>query len=246
MAREAGIDVVDSLSDVVRRAEVVISLVSTAAASEVADEYCRLADVAPPSAIFVDANSVGPELTDVLAAKIAATGRDFVDAAINGLAKNLTTSGTLFLSGARSNEIAALFGDAVRVRVLGDAPGRASAMKMLLGGMSKGLCALFLELASMAQQRDMLPEMLEATTAIYPGMMMVIDRMLPTYAQHAGRRAVEMRELERTLEHSDIRPCLIEAVRELHDAIADMQFDDKDGANVKALVEKATSAFVDV
>lgn len=242
LASEAGIESLKSLSDVARASDIVISLVATASAGEIADAYCSVAHVAPASAIYVDANSIGPELTEALAGKVAAAGRDFVDAAINGLAKNLATSATLFLSGPRATEIAALFGDSMRVKLLGDAIGRASTMKMLLGGMSKGLCALFVELAIMARQRDMLQQMIEACGSIYPGMMTVIDRMLPTYAQHSGRRADEMRELEATIRNTELRPCLIEAVRLLHETLADVRFDAVDGANVNSLIERAIAA----
>ena len=70
-----------------------------------------------------------------------------MDGAINGLAKNLTSSATMFLSGPRASEVADLFGQHVRVRLLGHEFGRASAMKMLLSGLSKGVCALFAETA---------------------------------------------------------------------------------------------------
>src|SRR5690349_13818802 len=140
---ESGIEVLGSLRDVVRAADVVISLVPPAAAAEVVDDYCEVASLSPPESLYVDANSIGPDSAEELARRVEGCGRGFVDAAINGLARNLTTSGTLFLSGSRAGEVAELFGDAVRVQVLGAAPGRASAMKMLLGGVSKGVCALF-------------------------------------------------------------------------------------------------------
>src|SRR5205814_4109392 len=135
------------------------------------------------------------------------------DAAINGLAKNITTSGTLFLAGERAAEIAQVFDGVIRMQILGREPGRASAMKMLLSGLSKGICGLFVELALMAHRQGMLSEMLEASGQIYPGMMAVVDRMLPTYAQHAWRRATEMRELEQTARSAGLQPRVIAAVR---------------------------------
>jgi 3-hydroxyisobutyrate dehydrogenase-like beta-hydroxyacid dehydrogenase len=216
----AGIVVLDSLADVARESDVVLSVVSPAAAEAVAESYCRLSSAAPVAALFVDMNSTGPELAERLAARVEGCGVGFVDAAINGLAKNLTTSATLFLSGARSAEVAALFDKAVATRVLGPNAGRASAMKMLLGGVSKGTCALVLELALLARQRGMLGEMLSECARIYPGISALVDRMLPTYAQHAGRRAEEMNELLATAEASGLEPCLLEAVSRMHEMIA--------------------------
>jgi 3-hydroxyisobutyrate dehydrogenase-like beta-hydroxyacid dehydrogenase len=217
---EAGITVLSGLADVVRSSAVVISLVPPAAAADVVEAYCRHAHLGPASAIYVDANSIRPELAASLAAKVVGVGRCFVDASINGLAANLTTSGTLFLSGGRAGEVARLCEGAVRVRVLGDEPGRASAMKMLLAGVSKGVSALMIELALVAHRRGMLGEMVEATASIYPEVAAIAGRMLPTYARHAGRRATEMAELEQTVRASGVEPCVVAAVRALHDALA--------------------------
>lgn len=218
--REVSIEIVPTLAELVRLSDVVISVVLPAAADEVAMAYCQLAHLAPTSALYVDANSIGPEQASVIAERLHNAGRDFVDAAVNGLAANLTRSGTLFLSGGRAAQVAALFQPTVHVRVLGAEPGRASAMKMLLGGLSKGLCGLYAELALLAERRGMLGEMIEESTRIYPGLMLVVDRMLPTYMQHAGRRATEMNEVEQTARATGMQPCVIEAVRRLHEELA--------------------------
>ncbi|MDB5304731.1 MAG: putative dehydrogenase [Phycisphaerales bacterium] len=220
----AGVEVLPSLQDVVRASDVLISLVPPAAAEQAADDYCELAHLAPPGALYVDANSIGPELSAALAARVAGRGRGFVDAAINGLAKNLTTGGTLFLSGPRAGEVARLFGDAIQLKVLGDQPGRASAMKMLLSGLSKGVCALFVETALTAHHHGMLAEMSESYTRIYPGIMALVDRMLPTYAHHAARRADETRELEQTAQATGFEPCVLAAVRQSHELLAGIDF----------------------
>jgi 3-hydroxyisobutyrate dehydrogenase-like beta-hydroxyacid dehydrogenase len=147
---------------------------------------------------------------------------------VNGLAKNLTTTATLYLSGPRAAEVAGLVGGLVgggmRVNMLGDRPGRASAMKMLLSGLSKGVCALFVETALVAKRQGMLPEMVEAYGQIYPGVTAVVDRMLPTYARHAGRRAAEMGELEQTALAAGLEPCVLAAVARLHEMLARLDF----------------------
>jgi len=219
-AAECGAVVVGSVEDVVRASDVVVSLVVPAAAEAVARTFVDLAHLSPRRAVFVDANSIGPEKALAMSRTVEAAGRAFVDASINGLAKNLSTSGTLFLSGARADHVAALFDGAVRTRVLGEEPGRASAMKMLLGGLSKGVCALFTELALLAERQGMLEEMVEATTATYGGVAALAERMLPTYARHAGRRHTEMSELEATARAAGMNPAVIEAVCRMHESLA--------------------------
>jgi 3-hydroxyisobutyrate dehydrogenase-like beta-hydroxyacid dehydrogenase len=219
--REGGIKVLDSLAEVVRASGVILSVVPPGAAASVADAYCGLAQLAPAQSLYVDANSIGPDLARGLADRIERHGRGFVDAAINGLASRLTSGGgTLFLSGSRADEVAALFVGQVRTRVLGAQPGQASAMKMLLSGLSKGLCALYAELGVLAERQGMVSQLLEESAQIYPGLTAVVERMLPTYARHAARRATEMSELEQTARSAGLEPQVIAAVRHVHERLA--------------------------
>src|SRR4051794_40499997 len=71
---DVGVGVLDAAADVVRRADVVFSLVPPAAAEEVAAAYCEMARLAPAGAVYVDANSIRPELAGALAARVTAAG----------------------------------------------------------------------------------------------------------------------------------------------------------------------------
>jgi 3-hydroxyisobutyrate dehydrogenase-like beta-hydroxyacid dehydrogenase len=222
-AREAGFVVLDTLEDVARRADVVISLVSPAAARSAAESYLACAPLVPKHAIFVDCNSIGPELIRSMQAPFDHAGIDLVDAAINGLAAKLVGGGTLLLSGHAAPEIAVLAGDAMRIRIVGDEIGAASAMKMLLSGISKGVCAIYMELASLAREQGISQSADELIAEIYPGIWALVQRMLPTYEQHAERRATEMQELEHTARSAGIEPIVLKAIRELHEQITERQ-----------------------
>ena len=216
----SGAAVLPSLAEVVRASDVLVSLVVPSAAGAVADAYCAAAHLAPAGAIYVDANSVAPARAADIGRHVESAGRSFVDASVNGLAKNLAASGTVYLSGPRAGEVAALFAGAARVKLLGDEVGRASAMKMLLGGLSKGLTALFAELALVAHGHGMLDEMLEAASRTYGGVAAVAERMLPTYDRHAARRHTEMSELEATAHEAGVTPRVIDGVVKFHAAMA--------------------------
>jgi 3-hydroxyisobutyrate dehydrogenase-like beta-hydroxyacid dehydrogenase len=220
-AADCGAVALNSLPEVVRASDVLFSLVVPSAAEEVAEQYLQSARLAPRGAIYVDANSIGPEKVRGIADRIESAGVAFVDASVNGLAKNLRTTATLYLAGRRAANVAALCDGFMRVRPLGDEVGRASAMKMLLGGLSKGVCALFAELAALAHGQGMLDEMLEATTRTYSGIAALAERMLPTYAQHAARRATEMSELEATARNAGLTPRAIEGIVRFHEVLAE-------------------------
>jgi 3-hydroxyisobutyrate dehydrogenase-like beta-hydroxyacid dehydrogenase len=186
----------------------------------VAEEYSRWTPLAPPGAIYIDANSVAPEVATRVGRTVTAEGCAFVDAAVNGLAKNLSAGGTLFLSGGRAADVARVFAGVTRVRVLGDEPGLASAMKMLLSGVSKGVCGLYIELVLLAGRQGINGAFTGECARIYPGIAALVERMLPTYAQHAGRRASEMAEVEQMARSAGQDPILLTAVRQLHEEFA--------------------------
>jgi 3-hydroxyisobutyrate dehydrogenase-like beta-hydroxyacid dehydrogenase len=220
LCETAGLEVVDSFDDVVRSSAVVISVVPPAAAREVAEHYCSLVELAPSGAVFVDANPVSPAASVEMAQLFAATGVGFVDGAIHGVAAQLRTLGTLYLSGGRAEELAGRLSGSLRVKYLGSCPGQASAFKMMLGGMSKGLIALFLEMTLLAEEVGVLDKLLDCYQHFYPGVMTAVERILPTYPRHAARRVDEMRELESTMLAFGLEPCLVRGTRRLIDAVA--------------------------
>jgi hypothetical protein len=54
-----------------------------------------------------------------------------------------------------------------------------------------------------------LDELLAAYREYYPGIVSVVDRLLPTYPRHARRRADELGELEETIESLGLEPRMI-------------------------------------
>ncbi len=214
-AQVAGFRIVDSLGDVAAISEIVISLVPPAAAFEVAVRYAESSSRLPASPLYVDANSISRQTTRRIGRRVRAAGADFVDAAIHGLASRLREQGTLYLSGSRAEQVAGLFGSSLHSVCLGDEPGAASMLKMLMGGLSKGLVSLFLEIGLTAHQAGLLSEFLGGCQQYYPGVMTVLERLLPTYARHSERRADEIAELNRTMRGLELRPGVTNEVERL-------------------------------
>lgn len=235
-------EVLPSLQEVVGESNIVLSAVLPDAAESVASDYAAHAAGAPADAIFVDVNSIQPATVRQVEARIRSAGRVFVDAAVNGLARNAATTGTLFLSGRQATSIAALFDGAMRTEVLGDEPGDASAMKMLLGGVSKGVCALLTEIILAADAQGMLPAFSQSMQRIYPGIWQLIERMLPTYAAHAGRRSTEMSELAQTVDDSGIDAGVIRAVRRIHETLASVEMAPSAGQSVPNFIHHLRDA----
>lgn len=195
----SGISTCECLTDVVRSADIVFSTVTPISAVAVAKKVKQEAVRLDRSLIYVDANSVSPQAVRRIADEFQGSDIQLLDVAIHGLASRLRTQGTIFLSGSSAGVVARLFASEVRTRILGNEPGNASLMKMMLGGMSKGIIGLFLQSSLLAKDVGMTDEFCEELGHYYPDVMSFVERSLPTYAKHAGRRAQEMLELEKTL-----------------------------------------------
>jgi len=219
------------LRDVAERADVVLSTVPPAAARAVAQCFVASRPERCRPQIYADLNSVSPETARSVEEVVGPVGLDFVDGAVHGLASRLPQRGTLYLSGRAAPELARLLGRALRVRVLGEDAGQASAFKMMISGMAKGVVALFVEMSLTARRAGMLAELLACYRDAYPETMALVERMLPTYPRHAPRRAEEARQVEQTVRALGARPCLTRGTREVTEELlrADLPLVDETG-----------------
>lgn len=215
LCHNAGLRVLDCIRDVIQRSDILISLVTPGAAVDVARNVAALVESPARRLTYIDANSVSAATAVEISQILQVASVDFVDACILSLASRLRERGTLYLSGFRAGELSDLFGQLMRVKIAGDMPGQASAFKMIISGMPKGLVCLFVETMVFAREMGLLNEALETYNEIYPGVMEVIKRMLPTYPQHAARRGEELREVEQTMLLNGLTPCVLRAVREV-------------------------------
>ncbi len=227
LCEAAGLKVLDSVAAVARAADIVVSLVPPSAAVATAQDFLEQRAADARATLYVDANSISPRTAAAIAQLVHERGLAFVDASIRGLAARVASHGILYVSGTRACEIAALFGPCLRVQHLGDVPGRASMLKMLMGGMSKGLAALFLQVSLAAREAELLEEFLAGCRLYYPDVVAAMEQVLPTYPQHAGRRTEEMREVERAMSDLGIRPAIVGEAKRLFAALADSTLPDR-------------------
>jgi 3-hydroxyisobutyrate dehydrogenase-like beta-hydroxyacid dehydrogenase len=219
-AETAEVEILPTLDAVASVADVVVSLVLPSSAQDVARQYAIRRPLCPPRNLFVDANSIDLQTLAAIETTLAAANIRFVDAAIHGGAKTLEQMGVMYVSGRDARDVTAICGAAVRVHSLGERVGQATRMKLLLAGVSKSLNALFLEIAILSHSTGMLDEFLDETKRFYPGIMTAIDRMLPTYPQHAARRVTELRGIEDLARSVSAPHQIVQSARGLLEAVA--------------------------
>ena len=145
-AEAAGFDDAGSISELVRRSDVILSVCPPHAALEVA------ASVPGFEGVFVDANAIAPATARDVAAVVEAEGAECVDGGIVGPPPREPGTTRLYLSGPAAPSVAELFaGSVVDARVVSDEVGAASAVKMAYAAWTKGTAALLLAIHDLAR-----------------------------------------------------------------------------------------------
>ncbi len=211
-AKRAEIADVRDLEQLLGQVDFVLSFVPPSAAMGMAE---TVAACLPPRAhlVFVDFNSIAPDIAEEIADCLGKHRVDFVDGSIHGQARNLATSAAVYLSGPRARELGEILSEPLRIYDLGADVVAASRFKMLLAALSKSLVSVFLQAGLLAERADQLQLFLDQARYFYPGLMDAIERMAPTYPQHARRRVGEMIEVERTVSRLGLRQGMVTETR---------------------------------
>jgi 3-hydroxyisobutyrate dehydrogenase-like beta-hydroxyacid dehydrogenase len=186
---------VPDVAELVRRADVVISVCPPDAARAVAAEVAPL--LSRPGQVFVDANAVSPATVTGIAELIGA--ERVVDGAIIGPPAWEPGRTVLWLAGAAAPAVAALFdGSPFAAKVLPGPVGSASALKACFALQSKALPTLWVQLDAAARAygvADEIREELQRTGVDLDGKLAGVDAQA---RGKAWRWVGEMREAAET------------------------------------------------
>jgi hypothetical protein len=164
-----------------------------------------------------------------MASRLSAAGAIFIDGSIVGSAAKIGAGTTVYLSGRHAERLRPLEAWGLPLNILGQDVGQASAFKILYAGLTKGLQGLFTELLVGARKVGLLEKILERYEDSYPGLTARAGEGIAALAQHAGRRAEEMAELERTFHHYGLRAIVAPATRKILSEISRLQAPSSDG-----------------
>jgi 3-hydroxyisobutyrate dehydrogenase-like beta-hydroxyacid dehydrogenase len=195
LAKDSGFIDVPSIAELVRRADIVLSIVPPNAVEAVARAVLEAAKAAAQPTLFVDCNAVNPSKAIQLAEDFDVAGVPFVDGGIIGPPPGNSAMPRLYLSGPEAARAGALNIPGVSLRVLGPAIGEASALKLCFSAANKGLDAL-LGSALMAAHHYGLAEWLAAEfEESRPEIHLRLMKSMPTVASKAARFTDEMLEI---------------------------------------------------
>jgi 3-hydroxyisobutyrate dehydrogenase-like beta-hydroxyacid dehydrogenase len=217
----AGARSMASMEELVKEAELIVSIVVPSAATRVA---ANVADAATKAGrkdlLFLDANAISPMTADEIARTLKPSGVNFIDGCIIGSASRMGKGTIVYVSGPDAARMQALESFKIPIKVLGPSTNQASAFKVVYAGLTKGLQGLFSELFMGARRFGLLDEVRAQYEESFPGL---IDKVAPSIVGlriHAGRRAEEMDELTRTFNHHGLNSFMAPAVQKVLESIA--------------------------
>jgi len=176
--------------------------------------------------IYADLNSVSPALKQTIGKLIESRGARFVEAAIMSPVPRHGAAVPMLLCGAHARDFARLLSPyGMKLEVISERIGAASAVKMCRSVVVKGLEALMLEcvLGSVPYGAD---ERVFATLdETFPGMdwKKLASYMIGRVVEHGERRAREMEEVAATLRSVGVEPIMAEATARRQDWLAGLR-----------------------
>lgn len=203
LAADAGLEFLPGVADVVAAADVVLSIVPPDQAESVAAGLGG-------ARLLADLNAVSPETVQRIAPD--------VDGSISGPPPRDDAPGatTIYLSGRRAGEVAALRFDGLRLIVVGEEVGSASAVKMSTASVYKGSTALLIQALRAAEHYGVLEHVLSDLGDAAAG----AGRRVAWAASKSGRYVGEMREISAAQADAGLEPALFEAMAQVYAAIA--------------------------
>jgi 3-hydroxyisobutyrate dehydrogenase-like beta-hydroxyacid dehydrogenase len=220
-AKNANVAACKTMVEAIRGADLVISAVTSSAATGVAKEAT---DALRGGQTYLDINSVSPETKREIARILEPSNVIFVEAAVMAPVSPQRLKVPMLLGGPEAERVAArLRSIGMNVTPISNRIGVASAVKMCRSVIIKGIEALAVESLFAARRYGAEKEVLASLAATYP--QMGWDGALPDYligrvAEHGRRRAAEMREAAETLRTIGLDPLTALATAERQEWLA--------------------------
>ena len=206
LAQQAGIEDVPTLEEVVRQADLVMSILVPAQASGLARQVAEALKSTGADTLFADCNAVSPKTAREIGDTISSAGGRFIDAGIVGGPPRDTESPRIYVSGPYAELMAELDGKGIQVRPIGGDVGRASGLKMCYAAMTKGTSALQLAILTAAERLGLTGELCAEWEGSQAEALKRMNAQVPRLPVTARRWTGEMEEIAATFEQVGVTP----------------------------------------
>ena len=203
-ATSRGIEDVGSLDELVRRSDLVLSILAPAEAPAVAGGVAAAMASSGSTPAFADCNAVSPETSKAMAPAIESAGGAFIDAGIIGGPPSDAYAPRFYASGPDTSGLAELDGKGIDVIDVGSGVGRASAIKMCYASQTKGITALQTAMLVAAERLGVYDELVTELSGSQRANLERAEGSLKRLPSVAGRWIGEMDEIAATFEAAGV------------------------------------------
>ncbi len=211
-AERAGIERLPDLDEVVRQADIVLSVAPPDRAEAIAADVAAAAARTSASPLVADLNAVSPQTARRMEATLAAAGLVLVDGSISGPPPRRRGGTRIYLSGREAARVAALPLPGVELILVGAEVGTASAVKMCTASFYKGSVALLAQALLTARAHGVVEHVLDDLKAGDPNIARKPALKVARATTKAERYVGEMREISATQEAAGLPPELFDAM----------------------------------
>jgi 3-hydroxyisobutyrate dehydrogenase-like beta-hydroxyacid dehydrogenase len=221
LAREAGLTDCGTVEKLVATCDAVFSVLNPGAALDNAREVAKSMRASKKKLIFVDCNAIAPSTGKEIEKLITEAGGTFVDAGIIGPPPRGKAKTRLYVSGPDAALLSEqIVDDQLRVRVVGERIGEASAVKMCYASITKGALALGVELLVAARklgvEHALEAEFKDSQPDLYDW---IVNRSV-SMPPKAYRWVPEMQEIAKTFEDVGMTPRIMLGASDMYELIA--------------------------
>jgi 3-hydroxyisobutyrate dehydrogenase-like beta-hydroxyacid dehydrogenase len=184
-----------SMDDLCRRCDLIVSVCPPHAAEDVAQQVLA----ASFRGTYLDANAISPQRAGRIGGMMERAGVEFVDGGIIGGPAWESGRTWLYLSGKEATKVATVFASGpLETAVVGEAIGRASALKMCFAAYTKGTSALLSAILAAAEASGVRPELESQWSRSWPGFAEQTEDRVRRVTAKAWRFEGEMEEIATT------------------------------------------------
>ncbi len=237
-AKHAGLVDAEYLAHAIRQSDVILSVCPPHAALAIAQSVAAHGF----RGIYVDANAVSRATAEKIGETVSAIGASFVDGGIIGSPVKRAGTTRLYLSGTRATEVVALFSvSMLDARVISDAPGAASALKIAYAAWTKCTDALVLAIRALAVREGVDQALLQEWAISQPDLERRSIQAAAVAVPKAWRYVGEMKEIAATLASAGLPSGFHHAAADLYERLAPFKDRTNPALTVAAVVDALTT-----
>ena len=216
LAIKAKIEAVPTYGQLVRDADIILSILVPAEAKNTATAVSQALEETGEQIIYVDCNAIAPATVREIGEIISKAGSRFIDSGIIGGPPSPRSFTRLYASGTDTEEFEQLSKYGLDIRVVGKEIGQASGLKMVYAALTKGTSALSIELLVAAWRMGLYETLIGEWQLSQKDRHDSLSRSLQSVPGKSRRWVGEMEEIAKTFGSLGLTPRILEGAADLY------------------------------